>query len=106
MTGQGAKVLGRIPVRVIAAEVELDAPATAAAGSKVEIKWRGPANAGDYITIVPQSLPDGQYADYANADHGSPVTVAAPKGATLGEIRYMSGQGAKVLKRRSIVITP
>ena len=106
MTGQGAKVLHRLPVRVVAAKVELDAPASAAAGSKVVVAWTGPNNPGDYITIVPQSLPDGQYAGYTTTDRGSPLTVAAPQGATLAEIRYMSGQGARVLQRRRIVITP
>ena len=105
MTAQGAKVLGRFPVRVVAAAIEIDAPATASAGSKVTVKWTGPNNPGDYITIVPQSLPDGQYAAYANTDNGPSLTIAAPK-TGLAEIRYMSGQGAKVLQRRSIIITP
>jgi len=106
MTGQGAKVLQRFPIRVIAAKIELDAPATAAAGSKVSVTWSGPNNTGDYITLVPQSLADGQYASYANTDAGSPLTLVALKSAGLAEIRYMSGQGGKVLKRRNIVITP
>jgi Ca-activated chloride channel family protein len=106
MTGQGAKVLHRIPVRVVAATIELDAPATAAAGSKVTVKWTGPNNTGDYLTLVPQSLPDGQYASYANTNQGATLTLVAPKSAGLAEIRYMSGQGAKVLRRRAIVITP
>jgi len=106
MTGQGDKVLQRIPLRVVAAKIELDAPATASAGSKVSVTWSGPSNTGDYITLVPQSLPDGQYASYANTDAGSPLTLVALKSAGLGEIRYMSGQGAKVLQRRAIIITP
>jgi Ca-activated chloride channel family protein len=105
MTGQGAKVLGRVPVRVVAAVIELDAPATASAGSKVTVKWTGPNNQGDYLTIVPQSLPDGQYAGYSNTNNGATLSITAPK-AGLAEIRYMSGQGSKVLKRRPIVIVP
>lgn len=106
MTGQGAKVLQRIPVRVVAAKIDLAALAAASAAFKVTITWTGPNNAGDYITIVPQSLPDGRYAGYTNTDRGSPLTVVAPKEAGLAEIRYMSGQGAKVLARRPILITP
>ena len=80
VTGQGAKVAGRFPVRVVAAVIELDAPATASAGSKVTVKWTGPNNPGDYITIVPQSLPGfGQYAGYANTDNGPSLTIVAPK---------------------------
>lgn len=106
MTGQGAKVAGRAPILVIAANIDFDAPATASAGSKVTVKWTGPNNIGDYITIVPQSLPDGQYAGYANTDNGPALSIAVPKTAGLAEIRYMSGQGAKVLHRRGIIITP
>lgn len=106
MTGQGGQVLGRSPVRVVPAAITLDAPVAAAAGSTVSVKWTGPNNPGDYVTIVPQSLPDGQYAAYAYTEAGSPLSIAAPKSATLGEVRYMSGQGGRVLLRRSIVITP
>jgi hypothetical protein len=106
MTGQGAKVLHRIPVRVVAAKIGLDAPATASSSAKVTITWTGPNNAGDYLTIVPQSLPDGRYAGYTTTDRGSPLAVVAPKEAGLAEIRYISGQGAKVLARRPILITP
>jgi len=106
MTGQGAKVLQRFPLRVVAATIALDAPATAAAGSKVTVKWTGPDNIGDYLTLVPQSLPDGQYASYANTNQGATLTLEAPKSAGVAEIRYMSGQGAKVLKRRTVLITP
>jgi hypothetical protein len=106
MTGQGAKVLQRFPLRVVAADITLSAPAMASAGSKVTVTWSGPNNVGDYITLVPQSLPDGQYASYANTNAESTVTVVALKSPGPAEIRYMSGQGAKVLKRIPIVITP
>lgn len=106
MTGQGAKVLERFPVRVVAAEITLSAPATASAGAKVSVTWTGPNNQGDYITLVPLTLPDGQYASYANTTAGSPLTVVALKSPGPAEIRYMSGQGSKVLKRIPILITP
>lgn len=65
MTGQGAKVLGRRPIRIVAAEVSLSAPVEAAAGSKVNVEWTGPDNGGDYITVVSKDTPDGQYGNYA-----------------------------------------
>lgn len=106
MTGQGNKVLGRRPIRLVAAEVSLSAPATAAAGSAVSITWTGPAYSGDYLTIVPKEKADGEYGDYTNSNAGSPLTVTAPKTAGDHEIRYMTGQGGKVLSRRPITITP
>lgn len=104
MSGQGAKVLARVPIKVEAAEVSLKAPEAAAAGSEVTIEWTGPDNRGDYITIVPKDLEDGKYAKHAYTRAGSPVKVAAPKEPGACEIRYMAGQGDKVLARVPIEI--
>lgn len=104
MTGQGNKVLARRAIKVIAAKVTLEAPAKTPAGTDVAVTWTGPNNRGDYITIVPKSMPDGQYAAYQNTTAGSPLKVKAPKQPGEAEIRYMSGQGAKVLARISITV--
>jgi Ca-activated chloride channel family protein len=104
MTGFGARVLARRPIRIVAAQVSLDAPNQTAPGASVEIQWTGPNNAGDYITIVPANLPDGQYRRYADTSRGAPAKVEAPREAGPAEIRYMSGQGARVLARRAIEI--
>ncbi|HUG11904.1 MAG TPA: hypothetical protein VMM36_12865 [Opitutaceae bacterium] len=105
MTGRGARVLARRPILVVAAEVSIDAPAEAAAGSVVTINWTGPANQGDYLTIVAKDAADGTYGQYTQTSRGSPLTVKAPTAAGDGEIRYISGQGARTLARRSIKIT-
>jgi Ca-activated chloride channel family protein len=97
-------VLARRPVRTLAAEVTLSAPDEATGSSQVSIEWQGPGNNGDYITIVPRATADGKSAHYANISSGSTVKVIAPLDAGDAEIRYMSGQGAKVLGRRAIRI--
>jgi len=102
MTGQGARVLARRPITIRAAEVTLDASAEAVAGAPVRIAWTGPSNQGDYITIVLQGIPDGQYARYADTSRGTPLAVECPIDDGSAEIRYMSGQGAKVLARRAL----
>jgi hypothetical protein len=104
MTGSQARVLARRAIRVAAAKVELSAPERAVAGADVVIAWSGPKNAGDYLTIVPQTFPDGRYGNYAEVSKGSPLNVTAPMTTGPAEVRYMSGQGAKVLGRRPIVI--
>ena len=105
MTGQGRRVLARRGIQVVAAEVTLSAPATAKAGSDVSITWTGPNNTGDYITIVVKGTPDGQYAAYAETRKGSPLTVKAPAQAGTVEVRYMAGQGNKVLARADMTIS-
>jgi Ca-activated chloride channel homolog len=105
VSGQGRRVLARRPMTVTAARITIDAPAECAAGADVTIAWTGPNNRGDYITIVPSATPDGQFAAYANTSAGSPLTVKAPKAAGNAEVRYMSGQGSKVLARVTIKVT-
>ncbi len=102
MSGQGGRVLGRRDIRVVAAEVTLDAVDTVKAGETVEVAWTGPNHPSDYITIVPADLPDGRYAAYAETKKGSPVKIAAPKEAGAAEIRYVAGQGSKTLARRAL----
>jgi Ca-activated chloride channel family protein len=105
MSGQGAKVLARRPIKIAAAIVTLTAPDQIAAGSPATITWTGPNNPGDYLTIVAKSARDGEHGASTYATTGSPLTVLAPKIAGDAEVRYMSGQGARVLMRRPITIT-
>ena len=104
MTGQGRQVLGRRAIKIVAAQVILAAAAECAPGSDISITWTGPNNSGDYITVVARSTPDGQYAAYTNTTKGSPLTVKAPGDVGDAEIRYMTGQGNKVLARIPIKV--
>jgi hypothetical protein len=102
MTGQGEKVLARRALRVFAAEVTLSAADEAVAGSTLSINWTGPNNHGDYLTIVARTRPDGQYGNYSNVAKGSPLAVLVPIDPGEDEVRYMTGQGDKVLARRAL----
>ena len=104
MTGTKARVLARRPITVVAAVVTLEAASSVPAGASVEVRWSGPNHRGDYITLVPKTTPDGQYGNYADTARGNPVKIAAPKSAGEAELRYVSGQGARVLSRRAIQI--
>ncbi len=103
---QDGSILARAELVVIPATATLNAPAEAIAGSRVAVEWTGPNNPGDYITIVPPALPDGDYANYSDTKPGSPLPVTAPITAGGFEIRYQTGQGNRVLARRSIQIVP
>lgn len=98
-------ILGRAPVEVVAAGATLDAPASAAAGSTIKVKWTGPDNTGDYITVVGKATPEGQYANYTLTSKGSPLDLLLPVEPVEAELRYMTGQGGKVLARRAISVT-
>jgi Ca-activated chloride channel family protein len=99
MTGQDAKVLARRPFKIVPAVITMTVPPKATVGTEISIAWTGPNNSGDYLTLVPKDLPDGQYKEYANTSAGSPLKLKAPFEAGTHEVRYMSGQGAKVLFR-------
>jgi len=52
------------------------------------------------------STADGQYGNYTGTTEGSPLSVKAPQDAGDAEVRYMTGQGNRVLARRPIRIVP
>lgn len=102
VTGQGAKVLVRRAIKVTEPEVALSAPREVVAGSEVQVEWTGPNNTQDYITIVAKGTKDGQYGNYRETRHGSPLKVTAPILDGEAELRYMTGQGSRVLGRRDV----
>jgi Ca-activated chloride channel family protein len=102
MSGQGAKVLGRRAIEIEAASITLEAPAEAASGEKIEVRWTGPANVDDYLTIVTKGARDGAYLDFAYTKTASPAVMKIPAEPGPWEVRYVSGQGARVLARREI----
>jgi Ca-activated chloride channel family protein len=106
VTGQRHRVLARRSINIVAAKVTLAAPPEGQVGSAISITWTGPNNPGDYITVVPKATPDGQYGHYTNTDKGSPLSVNLPKEAGDAEVRYMTGQGNKVLARVAIKVLP
>jgi Ca-activated chloride channel homolog len=102
MSGQKDQVLARRPINIVAAEVTLNAPAEAVAGSVVQVAWTGPNNRNDYLTIVGKAVADGEHGETAWTAQGSPAKVTAPAAVGPGEIRYMRGSDDKVLARRPI----
>lgn len=106
VSGQGRKVLARRPIRLTLPSASLKAAAEAAPGAAVSVEWSGPNYAGDYITIVPRGSADSIHGNYKNTSSGSPVSVATPKQAGEAEIRYVTGQGNKVLARQAIRVAP
>ncbi|MCB1120653.1 MAG: VWA domain-containing protein [Verrucomicrobiae bacterium] len=105
VAGNGRATLARIPIMINEAEVSLTAPREAVAGSEVPVEWVGPANKGDFITIVPAYAEESKYLKYAYAQEGkSPVEITAPMEAVEAEVRYLSGSGRQILARTAITI--
>lgn len=105
LSGLGHKVLARRALKIVAAEVTLDAPAEAVPGSVVDVAWTGPNNENDFIAMVARSAADGSWKRVSYTRGGSPAKVTAPIEPGEAEIRYLSGTGHKVLARRPIKLT-
>ena len=105
VSGQNNKVLARRLITVEEVPATLTAPATAMAGSSVEISWKGPNAARDYVTIVARDAAEGTYDNYAYTADGTTLQVQSPDIAGTYEIRYVSGQSNATLARKPITLT-
>ncbi|MEM9302768.1 MAG: VWA domain-containing protein [Pseudomonadota bacterium] len=83
--------LARATLLIEAVEASLEAPAAIAAGSPIELHWRGPANPLDFLTIVAADAAEGSSEAYVYTKKGSPLTLNAPDQPGTYEIRYALG---------------
>lgn len=79
-------------VNVVSSDYGVMAPPDAMAGSSFQVSWVGPDNPGDYLTIVPEGTPEGDWAGYAYTSSGNPCTLTAPTEPGVYEVRYSSEQ--------------
>ncbi|TKR53726.1 VWA domain-containing protein, partial [Allopusillimonas ginsengisoli] len=83
-------VLAEAALPVTDSEVALVAPSAVEAGSFIPVKWKGPANKGDYIDLVPQKFKrtSGELS-YVYAGEESEIELRAPTKPGNYEIRYV-----------------
>src|SRR5687767_5277877 len=106
IAGRSRKILGRAALAITPVGVTLAAADESVAGSPIQISWKGPNNRGDYITIVPKSAADDASGKYFETSKGTAVKGTTPIQPGDAEIRYISGQGRRVLARRPLRIVP
>jgi Ca-activated chloride channel homolog len=82
------KTLATRPITLIAATYSLSAPAEVKTGSKIQIRWSGPNNPSDYVTIVKKGAPVGTFTEYFYTRNGNPGTLSAPVTPGAYELRY------------------
>ena len=85
-------------------EATLEAADQVTAGTTFEVRWTGPDEHRDYVTIVAQDAPDGRYGHYAYTTDGSPLTLWAPVEPGAYELRYQSDRVDGVAGRRAIEV--
>ena len=102
---ESAAVAASQPIRVLAAQVRLEAPAESAVGMLVPVTVEGPAGGGAWVGFAPVGADDGAWEGEYSGFETSPMSVQlkAPDAAGSYEIKLVSGDG-KVLARRAITL--
>jgi len=87
--------------------VAIDAPASAVAGSNIDIPWKGPNAPDDFIFIAAPDLPSNKYSmsNRHETDKGSPAKLVAPAAAGRYEVRYFSYVNGAILARVPLQVT-
>jgi len=101
---QDRSIIARRAITVTAVGASLDGPASAPAGSTVQIAWAGPDYRNDFIGISPADDPTG-YENYAYTRDGNPASVEMPTEPGRYELRYFVNQDRSIIARREIEVT-
>jgi hypothetical protein len=102
--GSGYPTSARRPITVLAVSATLEAPARMDAGAPIDVRWTGPGNPRDFITIVAKGTPEKKYAKYVYTERGNPAKLTAPDQAGEYEIRYLTGQEYLTLEARPLIV--
>ena len=105
ISSKTTSVLARQAIKVTEIQASLDKPASAVAGSTVEVKWTGPDYKQDYISVAKLGEASNKYANYTYTSKGNPLPLLMPAEAGDYEVRYIQHQGSTVLVREPIKVT-
>jgi hypothetical protein len=103
--GQGDTIIATQKVTVGAVSASVTAPAQVAAGAKLEVKWQGPGNSRDYLTVVKAGAAERTWGRYEYVSKGNPVALLAPDAPGEYEVRYLSAEN-NTLARATITVGP
>lgn len=99
--------LTSVPLTVTALEVGVTAPASAVAGSTIQVNWTGPGYEDDFIGIGPVGATGGQqWQTYSYTRDGNPVALLLPTKAGEYTISYFAGLDNSPLGSTSISLNP
>ena len=102
--GEGDTIIAAQKVTVGNVSASVTAPAQIASGASVSVKWTGPANPRDYITIVKAGAAEGTWDHYEYVAKGNPLTLTAPDAPGEYEVRYLTAQTDTTLARAKLTV--
>jgi len=105
LSGLTDLVLARAGLLVEQPEATLDASDSVMAGTSVVAEWSGPDGPGDAVLLVPAGSQTGSYRSMALTSSGSPAALEVPAEAGSYELRYVSGDGDRVLWSEPLEVT-
>ncbi len=89
-----------------AAEATLTGPGEVPAGAEFEVSWTGPGAKTDYLVVVEAGAPKTATGNFTYINKGNPVTLRAPDALGAYEVRYILGDGRKVIASHPVTLTP
>jgi len=102
--GQGSKLLAKTTIEIEAVSAKVTPPDSATVNTEFEVTWQGPDYNSDYISIARPDQGPGRYVTYTYTSRGNPLKIKAPNEPGTYEVRYILGQGSKVLDKATITI--
>ncbi|MBS0657505.1 MAG: VWA domain-containing protein [Verrucomicrobia bacterium] len=105
--GGGYVLSGRsAPIKATAASASVEAPATALAGSSVQVRWSGPNRVRDWVGFIRKGGTAGDYLGWTPAEgEARAAEIDTPAQAGEYEIVYANDNSGQILARRPIRIT-
>lgn len=101
---EDSEVLLRRVIEVLDVEATLSHPGSAQAGSRISVDWDGPGLRNDFIAVARPA--DISAINYSYTRNGNPADLLLPAEPGTYEIRYVLGQGQRVIARSQIEVTP
>ena len=107
LSGTGNKTLAVAAIQVTAVPASLKAVSEVAGGTTVKVEWTGPANRGDFVTVVDTTAEAGAYNHYVNTESagGKPVEIRVPEQPGNYEFRYVTAHEKRTLATAPIRVT-
>ncbi len=102
--GRGDKILARRKIEITSVRASVKGPISAAMGSTIEVSWQGPNSEGDYIAVAAPAALGGESIHYEYTAAGDPLKLMMPSTAGNYELRYILGEGDRILARSAITI--
>jgi Ca-activated chloride channel family protein len=108
VVGGSNETLAKRAITVSAVQATVAVPETAFAGARIPVKWTGPNNEGDFITVVRPDAERSAYTLYFSPRDTDPEDgrLVLPARAGDYEVRYVTGGEARVLARAPIKVQP